>query len=176
MWNPLLPMDHLKKNVMIIHPTAKEFNYMWKRACDTDAKFIAEANKYQKQRYDKIHMEPDFKERDQMLVSTLNFNNLKRPKKMRDSYIGPFTIIKTIGRNAVGFKFTESFSGNKLVFQVSFVKPYFQTGGDKLPFRNKTHTPQDIVEVQDSPDPVKKIIKARKIRLNGKEERQYLVR
>ncbi|MBW0471643.1 hypothetical protein O181_011358 [Austropuccinia psidii MF-1] len=31
------------------------------------------------------------------------------------------------------------------------------------------------MEVEDSPGPVKKIIKARKIRLNGKDQRQYLV-
>ncbi|MBW0572970.1 hypothetical protein O181_112685 [Austropuccinia psidii MF-1] len=30
--------------------------------------------------------------------------------------------------------------------------------------------------MEDSPGPVKKIIKARKIRLNGKDQRQYLVR
>ncbi|MBW0583283.1 hypothetical protein O181_122998, partial [Austropuccinia psidii MF-1] len=31
-------------------------------------------------------------------------------------------------------------------------------------------------KVEDSPGPVKKIVKARKIRLNGKDQRQYLVR
>ncbi|MBW0551660.1 hypothetical protein O181_091375 [Austropuccinia psidii MF-1] len=35
---------------------------------------------------------------------------------------------------------------------------------------------KDIVEVEDSPGPVKKIINARKIKLNGKYHRQYLVR
>ncbi|MBW0589804.1 hypothetical protein O181_129519 [Austropuccinia psidii MF-1] len=42
-WNPLLPMDHLKKNLVTIHPTAKEIHDMWKKVCDTGAKFIAEA-------------------------------------------------------------------------------------------------------------------------------------
>ncbi|MBW0464693.1 hypothetical protein O181_004408 [Austropuccinia psidii MF-1] len=74
---------------------------MWKRACDTAAKCIAEAKEYNKQRWDKTHMEPDFKEGDQVLVSTLNFDNLKGPKKMRDSFVGPFNIIKLIGKNAV---------------------------------------------------------------------------
>ncbi|MBW0478048.1 hypothetical protein O181_017763 [Austropuccinia psidii MF-1] len=36
-------------------------------------------------------------------------------------------------------------------------------------------TPPEIVEIEDSPGTVKKIIKARKIRLNGKDQRQYLV-
>ncbi|MBW0475973.1 hypothetical protein O181_015688 [Austropuccinia psidii MF-1] len=42
-WNPLLPVDHLNKNLLTIHQTAKYFHYMWKRTCDTADKCIAEA-------------------------------------------------------------------------------------------------------------------------------------
>ncbi|MBW0561356.1 hypothetical protein O181_101071 [Austropuccinia psidii MF-1] len=45
-----------------------------------------------------------------------------------------------------------------------------------FPSRNKRHTPEDIEELEDSPGPVKTIMKARKIRLNGKDNGQYLVR
>ncbi|MBW0495249.1 hypothetical protein O181_034964 [Austropuccinia psidii MF-1] len=95
-------------------------------------------------------MEPDFKEGDQVLVSTLNLNNLKGPKKMGDSFVGTLTIIQLIGKNAME--------------------------EDKFPSRKKNPTPPEIVEAEDYPGPVKKIIKARKIRLNGKYQRQYLVR
>ncbi|MBW0527412.1 hypothetical protein O181_067127 [Austropuccinia psidii MF-1] len=172
----MLPMNHLKKNLLTIHPTAKDFHYMWKRACDTAAKCIAAAKYYNKQRWDKTHMEPDFKEGDQVLVSILNFNNLKGPKKMRDSFVGPFTIIKLVGRNAVEVKLTKEFSRKHPVFPVSLVKPYFQTEEGKFPSRKKILTPPEIVEVEDSPGPVSKIIRARKIRLNGKDQRQYFVR
>ncbi|MBW0519603.1 hypothetical protein O181_059318 [Austropuccinia psidii MF-1] len=121
-------------------------------------------------------MEPDFKEGDQVLVSTLSFNNLKGPKKMRDSFVGPFTIIKLIGKNSVKVKLTEEFSGKHPVFPVSLVKLYFQKEEDKFPSRKKNLTSPEIVEVEDSPGPLKKIIKARKIRLNRKDQRQYLVR
>ncbi|MBW0460574.1 hypothetical protein O181_000289 [Austropuccinia psidii MF-1] len=150
-WNPLLPVDHLKKNPLTIHPTAKDFHDMWKRAYDTAAKCIAEEKYHNEQRWDKTHMEPDFKEGDKVLVSKLNFNNLKGPKKMGDSSVGPFTIINLKGKNAVEVKLTEEF---------------FQ----EAPSVSK------IVEVEDSPGPVSKIIRARKIRLNGKDQRQYLVR
>ncbi|MBW0474997.1 hypothetical protein O181_014712 [Austropuccinia psidii MF-1] len=33
-WNPLLPVDHLKKNILNMHPTAKYFHEMWKGECD----------------------------------------------------------------------------------------------------------------------------------------------
>ncbi|MBW0529934.1 hypothetical protein O181_069649 [Austropuccinia psidii MF-1] len=74
--NPLLPVDHMKKTLLTIHPTAKDFHYMWKRACDTAARCMAEAKEYKK-RWDKSHMEPDLKEGHQVLVSKLNFNKLK---------------------------------------------------------------------------------------------------
>ncbi|MBW0471343.1 hypothetical protein O181_011058 [Austropuccinia psidii MF-1] len=127
-WNPLLPVDHMKKNLLAINLTSKAFHDMWKKACYTAAKHIAEAKYYNKQRYDRTHMEPAFKKGDDVLVSTLNFNNLKGPKEIRDSFVGPFNIIKLIGKNAVEIRLTEEFSRNHPVFPVILVKPYFQTG------------------------------------------------
>ncbi|MBW0525748.1 hypothetical protein O181_065463 [Austropuccinia psidii MF-1] len=174
--NPLFPVDNLKKSLLTIHPTAKDFHKMCKRAWDTAAKCIAEAKEYNKQRWDKSHMEPDFKEGDQVLVSTLSFNNLKVPNKMRYSFLGYFTIIKLVGKNAVEVKLTEEFSRKHPVFPVSLVKPYFRTEEDKFPSRKKNPTLPEIVEGEDSPVPVKKTIKTRKIRLNGKDQRQCLFR
>ncbi|MBW0504919.1 hypothetical protein O181_044634 [Austropuccinia psidii MF-1] len=175
-WNPLLAVDHLKKNLPAIHTKAKDFHDMWEKACDTADKCIAEAKEYNKQRWDKSHVEPNFDEGDKALVSTLNFNNLKGLKRMRDSFGGPFTIIKVIGEHAVEVKITEEFSRKNPVFPVSLVRPYFQTEEDKFPSRKKNPTPPEIVEVAHSPGPVNKIFKARKIRLNGKDQRQYLIR
>ncbi|MBW0502989.1 hypothetical protein O181_042704 [Austropuccinia psidii MF-1] len=155
--NPLLPVDHLNNNLLTIHPTVKDFHDMWKEACDTASKCIAESKEYSKQISDKSHMEPDFKEGDQVLVSTLNSKNL-------------------IWKNAVEVKLTKEFSSKHSVFPVSLVEPYFQTEEYKFPLRNRNLTPPEIVELEDSPGAVKKSIKARKIRLNGKDQRQYLVR
>ncbi|MBW0494347.1 hypothetical protein O181_034062 [Austropuccinia psidii MF-1] len=95
---------------------------------------------------------------------------------MRDSFVGPFTIIKLRRKNIVEVKLTEEFSRKHPVFPVSLVKPYFQKEEDKLPSRKKNPTPPEIVEAEYFPGPVKTIIKARKIRLNGRDQRQYLVR
>ncbi|MBW0591334.1 hypothetical protein O181_131049 [Austropuccinia psidii MF-1] len=173
-WNPLFPVNNLKRNLLIRHPTAKYFHDMWRRACATASRCIAEAKEYNKKRWNKSHMEPDFKEGDQVLVSTLNFNNLKGPKKMRDSILGPFTIIKLIGKNEMEVKITEEFSRKRPVFQVSLVKAYFLTEEDKFPSRNKNPTLQEIVKVEYTPGHVRKFINARKIRLNCKDQRQYL--
>ncbi|MBW0543325.1 hypothetical protein O181_083040 [Austropuccinia psidii MF-1] len=79
-------------------------------------------------------------------------------------------------KNAVEVKLTEEFSRKHPVVPVSLVKPYFQTEDDKFPSRKKNLTEPEIVEVEDFPGPLKQIIRARKIRLNGRDQRQYLVR
>ncbi|MBW0594217.1 hypothetical protein O181_133932, partial [Austropuccinia psidii MF-1] len=91
-------------------------------------------------------------------------------------FVGPFTIIKLIGKNAVEVKLTEEFSRKHPVFPVSLVNPYCQAEEGKSPSRKKILTPPEIVELEDSPGPMSKIIRSRKIRLNGKDQRQYLVR
>ncbi|MBW0510364.1 hypothetical protein O181_050079 [Austropuccinia psidii MF-1] len=140
----------LLPEVQLAYNTTKDFHDMWKRDCDTAARCIAEAKEYNKQRWYKSHMEPDFKEGDQVLLSTLSFNNLKGPKKMRDSFVGPFIIIQLIGKMQWSSNSQRNFLGNT---------QYSQDNGSR-----------------DSSCPVKKIINARKIRLNGKDQRQYLVR
>ncbi|MBW0470588.1 hypothetical protein O181_010303 [Austropuccinia psidii MF-1] len=91
-------------------------------------------------------MEPDFKEGDQVLVPHSTSTTLRDLKRKHP------------------------------VFPVSLVKLYFQTEEDKFPSRKKNPTTPEIVEVEDSPGPVRKVIKARKIRLNGKDQRKYLFR
>ncbi|MBW0568153.1 hypothetical protein O181_107868 [Austropuccinia psidii MF-1] len=82
--DPLLPVEHLRKQFLTFHPTAKESSDMWKRKCDTAGGCISEAKEYNKQRYDNTNKEPGFRKGEKVLVSTLNLNNLKGPKKMRD--------------------------------------------------------------------------------------------
>ncbi|MBW0526999.1 hypothetical protein O181_066714 [Austropuccinia psidii MF-1] len=95
---------------------------------------------------------------------------------MRDSCVGQFTIIGLIGKNAVEVSLAEEFSMKHPVFPVSLVKPYYQKDYEKFPNRKQIVTHEKMVEEDDSPGPVKKIIKARKIRINGKGNRKYLFR
>ncbi|MBW0478680.1 hypothetical protein O181_018395 [Austropuccinia psidii MF-1] len=146
-WNPLFPVDHLTRELLSIHPTAKYFHYVWKKACDTEDRCISEAKEYKKQRYDKTQKEPDIRKDDQV-----------------------------DRENAVEVRLTEECSRKHPVFPVSLIKPYYQTVEDKFPSRNKSHFPKYIVELEDCPGPVKKIINQRKRRLNGKYYMKYLVR
>ncbi|MBW0566670.1 hypothetical protein O181_106385 [Austropuccinia psidii MF-1] len=89
-WNPRLPYDTLKKALVDIHPTASSFKIMLDRARHHAKRFMKDSFKYSKERWDKIHKPPDFKSADLVLVSTLNFNTIRGPKKLKDSLAGPF--------------------------------------------------------------------------------------
>ncbi|MBW0494210.1 hypothetical protein O181_033925 [Austropuccinia psidii MF-1] len=123
-WNTLLPVDHLKKNLLTIQPTAKDFHDVWKKAFYTEEKCIAEAKEYNKQSGHQTH---------------------------RGIFSETPSITSEFGQAILPDK------------------------GGQDPSRKNNPTPPEIVEVEDSPGPVKKIIKARKIRLNGNKQRQSLV-
>ncbi|MBW0560986.1 hypothetical protein O181_100701 [Austropuccinia psidii MF-1] len=95
---------------------------------------------------------------------------------MIDSFLGPLTINRLIGKNSVKVRLTEEFSRKHSAFPVSLVQPYHQTGDDMFPSKSKSRTPKEIVEVEDSPVLVNKIIKDGNIGPNGNIYRQYLVR
>ncbi|MBW0481086.1 hypothetical protein O181_020801 [Austropuccinia psidii MF-1] len=175
-WNQLLQVDYLKKKFLSVHPAAKNLQLIWNTAHEKPEKCIVEAKLYNKKRYEKSHQEHDFKEGDQVLISTLKIINFKGPNKIRGSFIGPFTIIRLVGKNAVEVRLTEEFSRKPPVFPVSLVEPYYPIDDDKVPNSKKIVTHEKLVEEDHSPVPVKKIIKARKVRIIRKDNRQYLIR
>ena len=106
-WLPNLPRDFIRKDAVNIHPTAGAYAKMFDKARQYAEQCIADATAYNKERWDKTHREPDFKVGDLVLISTVNFNNLTGPKKMRDSFVGPFVIKALHGKNAVEVILTE---------------------------------------------------------------------
>ncbi|MBW0534268.1 hypothetical protein O181_073983 [Austropuccinia psidii MF-1] len=116
---------------------------------------INDAFEYAKQKWDKSHKVPDFKVGDLVLVSTLDFNNIKGPKKLKYYYVGPFVIVALHGTNA---------------FQVEWSG---ELDDEHPPFQNPTPLTVPPVE-QDEDKKMKKFIKER--RLRGKNQREYLVR
>ncbi|MBW0552407.1 hypothetical protein O181_092122 [Austropuccinia psidii MF-1] len=100
-WNPRFPADTLRKDLIYIYCTAPSFKIMLDKVKHHAKQSINDTFDYEKQNWDKSHKVPDFKIGDLVLVSTLIFNNIKGPKKLKDSYVGPFAIVALHGTNAV---------------------------------------------------------------------------
>ncbi|MBW0559367.1 hypothetical protein O181_099082 [Austropuccinia psidii MF-1] len=100
-WNPRLPADTLRKDLIAIHPKASSLKIILDKVKHHAKQSMNDAFDYAKQKWGKIHKVTDFKVGDLALVSTLNFNNIKGPKKLKGSYVGPFVIVALNGTNAV---------------------------------------------------------------------------
>ncbi|MBW0531306.1 hypothetical protein O181_071021 [Austropuccinia psidii MF-1] len=132
-----------------------------------------DAFEYAKQKWDKSHKVPDFKVGDLALVSTFNFNNIKGPKKLKDSYVAPFFIVALHGTNAVQVELSGELENKHSTFPISLIKPYQQDDNDFFPLRNTAHlTVPPVEQIEDKK--IKKVIKERRIR--GETQKEYLVR
>ncbi|MBW0560461.1 hypothetical protein O181_100176 [Austropuccinia psidii MF-1] len=132
-----------------------------------------EAFDYVKQKWDEIQKVPDFKVGDLVLVSMLNFNTIKGPKKLEYSYVGPFVIVALHGTNAVQVELSGDFKNKHPTFSVSLIKPHQPSDNDLFPLRNPNPlTVPPVEHIEDKK--IKKVIKERKLR--GKNQREYLFR
>ncbi|MBW0567880.1 hypothetical protein O181_107595 [Austropuccinia psidii MF-1] len=136
-WNPRLPYDTLKKDLVDIHPTESSFKIMLEKEKHNENRFMQDSFKYAKGRWDKSHKPPDFKRGDFVLVSNLNFNNIKIPKKLKDSFAGPFMIKALHGPNSVQLELTGGLMNKHPNFPVSLEKPYSSRDKELFPLINK---------------------------------------
>ncbi|MBW0571569.1 hypothetical protein O181_111284 [Austropuccinia psidii MF-1] len=143
-WNPRLPPDTLRKDLIDIHPTASSFK-----------------------KWDKSHKIPDFKVGDLVPISTLNFNNIKGQKKIKYSYVGPFVISALHQYNAVQVELSGELEIKHPTFPVSLTKTYQPTEKELFPLRNPAHLTVPPVK-QDEDKKIKKFIKERRLRGKNK--------
>ncbi|MBW0548186.1 hypothetical protein O181_087901 [Austropuccinia psidii MF-1] len=151
-WNPRLPADTLRKDLIDIHPTASSFKVMLDKVKHHEKQSINDAFEYAKQKWDKSHKVPDFKVGDLVLVSTLNFIISKAQRNL-NILIGEV-------------------ENKHPTLPVSLIKPYQPTEKQLIPLSNPTPLTVPPVE-QDEDKKIKKVIKER--RLGGKNQREYLV-
>ncbi|MBW0505392.1 hypothetical protein O181_045107 [Austropuccinia psidii MF-1] len=82
-WNPKLPVDTLKKDLVDINPSASSFKLLLDKVRHPANQSMNYAFEYAKQKWDKSHKTPAFKVGDLILVSTLNFNNIKGQRNLK---------------------------------------------------------------------------------------------
>ncbi|MBW0483546.1 hypothetical protein O181_023261 [Austropuccinia psidii MF-1] len=147
-WNPKLPVDTLKKHLVDIHPTASIFNLFLDKVRHNANQSMNDAFEYAKKKWDKIHKTPEFKVGDLILVSTIKLNNIKGPKKLKDSFAGPFIIKDLHGKNAVQAELSGELENKHPTFLVSLVKHY--TSSDKELFPLKNEKPLEVPPLYQS--------------------------
>ncbi|MBW0460401.1 hypothetical protein O181_000116 [Austropuccinia psidii MF-1] len=136
-WNPGLPYDTLKKDLVDIHPTSSSFKLILDKARHHANRCMQDSFKYAKERWDKSHERPDFKIGDLVLVSTLNLNNIKGQNKLKYCFSGPFMIKALHGPNAVQLELTGELMNKHPNFPVSLIKPYSSSDKELFPLRNE---------------------------------------
>ncbi|MBW0472856.1 hypothetical protein O181_012571 [Austropuccinia psidii MF-1] len=81
-WNPRLPADTLRKDLIEIHPTASSLKIILDKVKYQAKQSMNDTFDYSKQKWDKSHKVPDFKVGDLVLVSTWNLNNIKGQRNL----------------------------------------------------------------------------------------------
>ncbi|MBW0570389.1 hypothetical protein O181_110104 [Austropuccinia psidii MF-1] len=161
-WNPRLPADTLRKDLIEIHPTASSFKIMLDKVKHHANQSMTDAFDYAKQKWEKSNKVPDFKVGELVLGSTLNFNNIKGPKKLKDSCVGPFVIVALHGTNVVQVELRGELENKHPTFPVSLIKLYQPAAKEFFPL-----TVPPVEQKEDKK--IKKVIKER--RLRGKNQR-----
>ncbi|MBW0564058.1 hypothetical protein O181_103773 [Austropuccinia psidii MF-1] len=93
---------------------------------------------YAKQKWYKSHKASEFKVGSLILVSTLNFDNIEGPKKLKDSFSGPFIIKALHGTNSVQVQPSGELENKHPTFPVSLPKHYTSIDKELFPLRNET--------------------------------------
>ncbi|MBW0587747.1 hypothetical protein O181_127462 [Austropuccinia psidii MF-1] len=163
----------LRNDLIEIHPTASGFKIMLYKVKHHAKQSMNDAFDYAKEKWHKSHKVPDFKVEDLVLVSTLNLNNIKGPKKLKDSYVGPLVIVALHGINEVPVELSGELENKHPTLPVSLIKPYQPADKELFPLRNPAPLTVPPVE-QNEDNKIRKFIKER--RLRGKNQIEYLVR
>ncbi|MBW0512546.1 hypothetical protein O181_052261 [Austropuccinia psidii MF-1] len=82
-WKPRIPYDNLRDNLLDIHSKERSFKIMLIKARNYENRCMKNSFKNTKKRWDKNHNPPDCNKGELVLVSTLSFNNIKGPKKLK---------------------------------------------------------------------------------------------
>ncbi|MBW0524823.1 hypothetical protein O181_064538 [Austropuccinia psidii MF-1] len=146
---------------------------MLEKARQSENRYMQDSFKYEKQRWDKSPKPPKFKVGDLVLVSTLNFDNIKGPKKLKDSFAEPFMIKALDGPNSVQLELTGDFLNKYPTSAVSLIKAYSSSDKELFPLRNEPTL--EIPPLEEGEE--KKFVKVlEERRTRNKKEREYLVR
>jgi hypothetical protein len=147
---------------------------MLEKARNHAMRCMDDAFQYSKEKWDKKHKLPTFKIGDLVLISTVNFNNIKGPKKLKNAFVGTFVVKALHGDNAVEVELSGELEKKHPTFPVSLLKHYTEAEADLFPLRKVV--PEQELPPLEPPEVkiVHKILKEKIMR--GVKDKLYLVR
>ncbi|MBW0557565.1 hypothetical protein O181_097280 [Austropuccinia psidii MF-1] len=154
-WNPKLPVDTLKKDLVDINPTTSSFKLFIDKGRHNANQSMNDAFEYAKQNF------------------KLEIKNIEGQRNLKDSFARPFIIKALHGTYAVQGQLSRELQNKNTTFPVSLVKHYTSSEKELFPLRNETPLEKPPL-YQSQEKKVLKVLKDR--RLRGKNEREYLVR
>ncbi|MBW0514977.1 hypothetical protein O181_054692 [Austropuccinia psidii MF-1] len=167
-WNPQLPVDTLKKDLVDIHPPSSTFKLFLDKVRHHANTRINDSLEYANLKWNKNHKNPEFKVGDLVLVSTLSFNNIEDPKKLKDYFAGKFIIKALHGTNSVQVELSGELENQHLTFPVSLVRHYTSSDEELFPLRNETSL--EVPPLDESEEKkVLRVLKERRLRGKMKE-------
>ncbi|MBW0496868.1 hypothetical protein O181_036583 [Austropuccinia psidii MF-1] len=107
-----------------MHHIAPSFNIMLDKVKNHTKQSMNDPFGYAKHKWDKFYKVPYFKVGDLVLVSTLNLDNIKGPKKFRYSYLGPFVIVALNGNIKGQVELSGELENKHFTFPESLIKIY----------------------------------------------------
>lgn len=175
-YTPRLPQVLINKDMatLKIHPGAQRLANMIQLARAHAKECIQKAFEYSKEKWDKGHTPSTINVGDRVMISTVNFTNLQGAKKLQDTFFGPFLVIGKHGPNAVEVELTPPFDRKHPTFPVSLLKLY-KANNEKEFLNRQVKVVIPAVDDQALGE-IKRIVKERITKHDGKERREYLVR
>ncbi|MBW0482945.1 hypothetical protein O181_022660 [Austropuccinia psidii MF-1] len=172
-WSPKIPGDTFKKDLVDINPYSSIFKLFLDKLRHNTNQSMTDSFEYTKQEWDESHKTPELKVGDLILVSTLNLNNIKGPKRFNYYFPRPFIIKVPHGTNAVQVELSGELERKYPNLPLSIVKHYTSSDKELFPLRNET--PLEVPPLYPSEE--KKVLKVSKERILGGESKiEYLVR
>ncbi|MBW0463010.1 hypothetical protein O181_002725 [Austropuccinia psidii MF-1] len=91
-WDSKVATENLRKDLVDMNPTATNFKIMLDKMKRNSVKNMNESCEYANPRWDKGYKTPDFKIGHLILLPIFNFDHMKGPKRLSDSFVGRFIV------------------------------------------------------------------------------------
>ena len=115
------------------NPAAKELAAKIEDGLREGKSLWTEAQQAMAKHYDKKHKDRTYRLGEMVMLSTKNIRLRRASKKLADRYVGPFEVIKVIGKNAYRLNLPKKYGRIHPTFHVSLLERYIHREGAEIP-------------------------------------------